>query len=87
MGLLAWIVFGALTGWVASCLAGRRHGCLINVVIGVIGAFIGGTIVQIITGRGFHIGFNLPSFVVAVLGSIVLLAIANLAGRGADRTD
>jgi len=84
MGLLAWIIFGALSGWVASSLTGRRHGCLLNIIVGIIGAVIGGAVMQILTGRGFHFGFNLPSFVVAVLGSIILLAIANLAGRPRD---
>jgi uncharacterized membrane protein YeaQ/YmgE (transglycosylase-associated protein family) len=79
MGLVAWIIFGALAGWVASKLTGRddQMGCLMNIVVGVIGAFIGGAIVGFFTG-GFSIGFNLPSFVVAVLGAVLLLAVVNL---------
>jgi uncharacterized membrane protein YeaQ/YmgE (transglycosylase-associated protein family) len=84
MGLLSWIIFGALAGWVASMLAGRneRQGCLMNIAVGVIGALIGGFIVNLLTGGGFDIGFNLPSFVVAVIGSLILLALANAAQRG-----
>jgi uncharacterized membrane protein YeaQ/YmgE (transglycosylase-associated protein family) len=81
MGLLSWIIFGALAGWVASLITGRRQGCCLNIIVGVVGAFIGGIIVQLATGRGIHIGFNLPSFAVAILGSVVLLAIAGLATR------
>jgi uncharacterized membrane protein YeaQ/YmgE (transglycosylase-associated protein family) len=81
MGLLAWIVFGALAGWVASLITGRRQGCCLNVIVGVVGAFVGGFIVQLATGRGFSIGFNLPSFAVAVLGAVILLAIAGFATR------
>lgn len=81
MGLLAWIVFGALAGWMASLLTGRRQGCCLNSIVGIIGAFIGGIIVQLATGRGFSIGFNMPSFAVAVLGAVVLLAIAGIATR------
>jgi uncharacterized membrane protein YeaQ/YmgE (transglycosylase-associated protein family) len=81
VGLLAWIVFGALAGWVASMITGRRQGCCLNIVVGVIGAFIGGIIVQLATGRGFSLGFNLPSFAVAILGAVILLAIAGLATR------
>lgn len=81
MGLLAWVVFGALAGWVASLITGRHQGCCLNVVVGVVGAFVGGIIVQFVTGRGFNLGFNLPSFAVAVLGAVILLAVAGLATR------
>ena len=79
MGLLAWIIFGALAGWVASKITGRddQMGCLTNIVVGVIGAFIGGAIVGLFTG-GFDIGFNLGSFIVAVVGAVILLAVVNL---------
>ncbi len=80
MGLLSWIVLGAVAGWIASLLVGRRGGCCLNIFIGIIGAFIGGFIVQFVTGRGFSIGFNLPSFVVAVVGAVVLLSITSLVG-------
>ena len=82
MGLVAWIIFGAIAGWVASKLTGRddQQGCLMNIVVGVIGAFIGGAIVGLFTG-GFSIGFNLTSFVVAVVGAVLLLAVVNLLFR------
>lgn len=81
MGILTWIVFGALAGWVASLLTGRRSGCCLNVIVGVVGAFLGGLIVELATGRGVNFGFNFGSFIVAVMGSIVLLAIAGVATR------
>jgi uncharacterized membrane protein YeaQ/YmgE (transglycosylase-associated protein family) len=79
MGLVAWIIFGALAGWIASKITGRddQMGCLMNIVVGVIGAFIGGVIVGLFTG-GFSIGFDLGSFVVAVVGAVLLLAVVNL---------
>ena len=85
MGLLAWIIFGALAGWVASMIAGTSHrqGCLTNIAVGIVGAFVGGFLVQAVTGSPVRIEFDLTSFVVAVIGSVVLLAIAGLArGRG-----
>ena len=85
MGLLAWIIFGALAGWAASLITGRQQGCCLNVVVGVVGAFIGGIVVQLATGRGFSVGFNLPSFAVAVLGAVILLAIAGVATRSMRR--
>ena len=82
MGLIAWIIFGALAGWVASKLAGRddQMGCLMNIVVGVIGAFVGGAVVSLFSG-GFSIGFNLTSFVVSVVGAVAFLAILNLLFR------
>jgi uncharacterized membrane protein YeaQ/YmgE (transglycosylase-associated protein family) len=81
MGLLSWIVFGALAGWVASMITGRQQGCCLNVVVGVVGAFVGGIIVQIAFGRHPYIGWNLASFAVAVLGAVILIAIASVATR------
>jgi uncharacterized membrane protein YeaQ/YmgE (transglycosylase-associated protein family) len=77
MGPLAWIIFGALAGWVAGIITGRseRQGCLFNIVIGIIGAFLGGFLMQIITNRPFDFRFAPQSFVVAVIGAILLLVI------------
>jgi uncharacterized membrane protein YeaQ/YmgE (transglycosylase-associated protein family) len=78
MGILSWIIFGALAGWMASLITGRseRQGCLMNIVVGIIGASLGGWIMSLFGGSGIT-GFNLPSFLVAVLGAVVLLAIVN----------
>lgn len=83
MGLLAWIVFGALAGWAASAITGisKRQGCLFNIVIGIVGAFVGGLIVQFITGANFNFDFDIRSFAVAVLGAIVLLVLTGAARR------
>lgn len=89
MGLLSWIVFGALAGVVAGIITGKgQAGCLTNIVIGVIGAFIGGLVMQFITGEPFRMnnfGFDFPSFVVAVLGSVLLLAVAGRSGGGSKK--
>jgi uncharacterized membrane protein YeaQ/YmgE (transglycosylase-associated protein family) len=79
MGLIAWIIFGALAGWVASLIAGtnQRQGCLLNIVVGIVGAFIGGFLMDQIRGEPMDFGFNLGSFIVAVLGAVILLLIVN----------
>jgi uncharacterized membrane protein YeaQ/YmgE (transglycosylase-associated protein family) len=78
MNLLSWIVFGALAGWVASIIAGtsRKQGCLTDIIVGVVGAFIGGFIMNFVT-KGDWIGarWNIESFVVAVLGAVILLVV------------
>lgn len=76
MNILIWLIFGAIAGWVASKIMGTdaEQGALGNVVVGIIGAFVGGFLMQAIGGSGVD-GFNIKSFLVAILGSVVLLAI------------
>jgi uncharacterized membrane protein YeaQ/YmgE (transglycosylase-associated protein family) len=83
MGLLSWIIFGALAGWVASMLMGTsgRQGCLMNVLVGVVGAFIGGLVVEVLTNRSVSFGWDLRSFGVAVIGAVVLLVITGWGQR------
>lgn len=84
MGIVSWIVFGALAGWVASLITGtnKRQGCLLNIIVGVVGAFIGGVIVEFLTNEGIRFGFNLNSFLVAVLGAVLFLVVTGMARRG-----
>lgn len=83
MSIISWIIFGALAGWVASILTGtsERQGCLFNVILGVIGAFLGGFVMEFITGSNFSFTFNMRSFIVAVLGAVVVLAVTGMARR------
>jgi uncharacterized membrane protein YeaQ/YmgE (transglycosylase-associated protein family) len=79
LGWISWIIFGALAGWIASIIAGRKgQGCLTNIIVGVIGAFIGGWGYNLITGHTLTVGWNLTAFVVSVLGAVALLVVVNL---------
>ena len=74
MNLIAWLIFGAIAGWIAGLLYGSRpnQGCIANIVVGIAGAYIGG----FIGTRLFDVkitGFNLSSLAIAVLGSLILL--------------
>ena len=82
MSLVGWIFFGLITGFVASKAVNRRgQGCILNVVLGIVGACIGGFIFTSIGGEGIT-GFNLYSMFVAVIGAIVLLLLFHaLTGR------
>lgn len=84
MGILSWIVLGALAGWVASIIMKNnpRMGAFANVAVGIIGAFIGGFIMNLIGANADVTGFTLESFLVALLGSVILLAIINLIRKG-----
>lgn len=83
LGCCSWIILGAISGWLASILTGRndRQGCIMNIIVGVVGAFIGGAVVGLITGGTFTIGWSLTSFVVSFLGAVALLAIVNFFSR------
>lgn len=76
MGIISWIIFGALAGWIASKLTGRdaSMGAVANVVVGIIGSLLGGFVMSLIGKTGVD-GFNLGSLLVAVGGSVLLLAI------------
>ncbi len=76
MGIILWIIFGALVGWVASLVmkTDAEQGSFMNVVVGIIGAVVGGWLMSFFGQNGIS-GFNLYSFLVALLGAIVLIAI------------
>ncbi len=76
MGILSWILFGGLAGWVASKITGHdaSMGVVANVFVGIIGSVVGGLVMSLI-GRTGVTGFNLASFLVAVGGSVLLLLV------------
>ncbi len=81
MGILLWILFGALVGLVASMVMGGGGGLLWDVIVGIVGAVIGGFLMSLIGKSGVG-GFNLYSFLVALLGACVLIAIVRALRRG-----
>lgn len=79
MGLITWLIFGALVGWVASMImrTNESQGAFANIIVGILGAMIGGFLAQLF-GIGDISGFNLGSFIIALGGAILLLAIVNM---------
>jgi uncharacterized membrane protein YeaQ/YmgE (transglycosylase-associated protein family) len=75
MGIILWVIFGGLVGWVASMLMGSGKGLILNIVVGIVGAVVGGWLMSFL-GESAVTGFNLYSFLVALLGAVVLLAVA-----------
>lgn len=75
MSVFGWIIFGLITGFIASkVMNDKGEGCLIDIALGLVGAMVGGFIFTQIGGSGIT-GFNIYSMVVAVVGAIVVLAI------------
>lgn len=82
MGIILWIVFGGLVGWVASLImkTDAEQGIMLNVIVGVVGAVIGGWLMSLLGESGVG-GFNLYSFLVALVGACVLIAIVRAVRR------
>ncbi len=82
MSILLWIVFGGIVGWIASIImkTDGQQGIILNIIVGIVGAALGGWIMSQI-GESAVSGFNLYSFLVALLGSVVLIAIVNALRR------
>ncbi len=82
MGIILWIVFGALVGWVASMImkTDAEQGAVLNIIVGIVGAVVGGWLMSLIGESGVG-GFNLYSFLVALLGACVLIAIVRAVRR------
>ena len=84
IGIIVWLIVGGVVGWLASIVmrTDAQQGILLNVVVGIVGAFLAGLVVG---GGSINEGITLTSFLVSLVGAIVLLAIVNLFRRGAVR--
>ncbi|MDD2822552.1 MAG: GlsB/YeaQ/YmgE family stress response membrane protein [Candidatus Daviesbacteria bacterium] len=82
MGLILFVVLGAIAGWIASMVAGtnQEQGTLSDIVLGIVGALVGGFIMNFFGQTGVT-GFNFYSLFVAVLGAVVLLYVVRLFQR------
>ena len=82
VNFIVWILFGALAGWIASLIMRKdgSMGALANIIVGILGALIGGFIMQSVGGAGVT-GFNFYSLLVAVGGAVVLLFLVRLLRR------
>ncbi len=85
LGLLGWIIGGGIIGWIASIITGRnaQQGLIGNILAGIVGAFVGGAIYGLLTGNGLDFSWNLTSFIVALVGAIIVLALWNFISRRA----
>jgi uncharacterized membrane protein YeaQ/YmgE (transglycosylase-associated protein family) len=83
MNWLVWIIFGALAGWIASMIMGmnRQMGAIANIVVGIVGAIIGGFLMTNVFGAQGVTGFNLTSILIAIGGAVVLLFLVGMVRR------
>ena len=89
MNLIVWLVVGGVVGWLASLVmrTDAQQGLLLNVIVGIVGAFLGGLLIGPLVGSSsINAGnFSLPGLLVSLVGAIILLAIVNLIRRGRTR--
>ena len=89
MNLIIWLVLGGVVGWLASLImrTDGQQGIVLNVVVGVVGAFLAGWFISPLVGVGTinQNNFSLASVVVSLIGAVILLAVVNLFRRGSVR--
>src|SRR5213080_1829590 len=85
MNFIIWLIVGGIVGWIASLImrTDAQQGILLNVIVGIVGAFLGGWLISPLVGTGsINDGFSVGSLLVSLVGAIILLAIVNLFRRG-----
>ena len=87
MGVLAWIVLGAIAGLIAENLTGKRTGLLMATVVGIVGALLGGFLAKELFGvKTLDTFFNLSTWITAIVGAVILfLLVGAVRGRGRSR--
>jgi uncharacterized membrane protein YeaQ/YmgE (transglycosylase-associated protein family) len=89
LNFIIWIVVGGAIGWLASMImnTGGSQGTIIDIVVGIVGAFIAGLVLSPLLGIGtINDGnFSLPALLVSLLGAVILLAVVRLFRRGGTR--
>ena len=85
MGLILWLVVGGVIGWLASLImrTDAQQGIFLNIIVGIVGAFLGGLIFS--GGSINHAPLTVASFLISLVGAVILLAIVNLIRRGSVR--
>ena len=83
MSIIAWLVIGALAGWIAGMLVkgDEGYGVIGTIIAGIVGAIVGGFILGLITGEDFTTGINIPTLVAAVVGAVIVVLVWRMVAR------
>lgn len=84
LSFIIWLIIGGVIGWLASMImrTDAQQGVFLNIVVGIVGAFVGGLIVN---GGSINDNINVTSILVSLVGAVVLLGVFNLVRRGSVR--
>lgn len=88
MGIIIWLIVGGVVGWLASMImkTDAQQGIFLNIVVGIVGAVLGGFLISPLVGAGtINDGLSIASFLVSLVGAVILLAVVNLVRRGRVR--
>ena len=83
VNFIVWLIVGGIIGWVATSLMGRREGLLLNIIVGIVGAFVAGIVLTPLLGIGTinQNNFSMEAMLVSLGGAIILLAVVSLFRR------
>jgi uncharacterized membrane protein YeaQ/YmgE (transglycosylase-associated protein family) len=85
MGIIAWIVLGAIAGFIATLITGTREGIVMTIILGIVGALVGGFLAGVFLNLKDPTGINVETIVVSVIGAIIVVFVAGLFGSGKRR--
>ena len=75
MGIIAWIVLGAIAGWITNMIMGGKEGVIATIILGIVGAVVGGWLAGTVLKVADVTGVNVESIVVAVIGAVIVVAV------------
>ena len=75
MGIIAWIVLGAIVGWITNMIMGGGEGVILTIILGIVGAVVGGFVAGTVLKVADVTGINVESIVVAVIGAVIVVAV------------
>ena len=75
MGILAWIILGAIAGWITNLIMGGGEGVILTIILGIVGAVVGGWLAGTVLKVADVTGINIESIVVAVVGAVIVVAL------------
>jgi uncharacterized membrane protein YeaQ/YmgE (transglycosylase-associated protein family) len=81
MGIIAWIVLGAIAGWITNLIMGGGEGVLLTIILGIVGAVVGGFLAGSVLGIADVTGINITSIIVSVIGAIIVVVIYRAVAR------
>ncbi|MBW4437892.1 MAG: GlsB/YeaQ/YmgE family stress response membrane protein [Pleurocapsa minor GSE-CHR-MK-17-07R] len=82
VNFIVWLIVGAIAGWLAGIVMKSRQGLIVNIILGVIGSFVGGFVLTLVPGvQPIESGFSIGHILTAMVGAIIVIAIARVLRR------